>query len=233
MASSYTFAFSYSRYSLWKKCPKAYKYQHIDKIDTGPTPKALLEGRKVHDDIAKYLDGGAEMPERLSKHWSIVGEQLRELNPKMKEVESQMAFDRDKLPVSWFGKQAYTRFIWDVLVTDAEKLPDVTKASAVDWKTGRPYGSYDDQMQIFAIPAFWRYPNLQTFTGHLCYLDTGDDKDFTITREQFYGGIERTWMGNIAMMEADISFPATPSKQTCRFCDFGAKNLGICEDYVG
>jgi hypothetical protein len=234
----YTFAFSYSRWATWSKCPKSYKLQHVDKIDTGPTPKPLLEGRKVHDDIAHYIEAKEkEMPDRLKKNFSLLGDKLmwmhREMQKGIVQVEKQMSFDVAQKPVSWFSKESWTRFIWDVLVVDAAKIPQVTKAAAVDWKTGRPYASYDDQMQIFALPAFWTYPNLQEFTGHLLFLDTGDDKEFTITREQFYAHVERTWLGNIRMMQADVSYPATPSKDSCKFCDFGKKNLNICEDWYG
>ena len=238
MSKPYTFAFSYSRWALWRKCPRAYRYQNVDKIDTGPPSKAMQEGREVHDSVAKYIEAKAqEVPDRLQKHFSILGAQLNQMSSTMQkgivQVEKQMAFDRDKKPVSWFSSDSYTRFVWDALLVDDAKIPKVTRAAAIDWKTGKPYGSYDDQMQIFAIPAFWTYPNLEVFTGHLLYLDTGDDKDFTITRDQFYGGIERTWMSNIAMMESDVSYPTTPSKDSCKFCDFGRKNLNICEDWVG
>lgn len=234
MASKpYTFAFSYSRWALWSKCPLAYKFQHVDKIDTGPPGAALAEGRQVHDDVAKYIEGKAEeMPVRLAKNFGILGDQLRERYPHgVVQVEKQMSFDRDVRPVSWFSKESWMRFIWDALYTDAVKLTDVTVASAIDWKTGRPYGSYDDQMQIFALPAFWTYPNLQKFTGHLLYLDTGDDKEFEITREQF-PMVERTWLNNIRMMEADKAYPPTPSRDSCRFCDFGQKNLKICQHWT-
>lgn len=232
--SGYNFAFSYSRWTTWKKCPKQYKLANIDKVDTGPTPKALLEGREVHDSVADYLKlKSNDIPPRLSKNFNFLAAQLRSFYPIGRvAVEKQMAFDRDIKPCSWFGKQAYMRFIWDVLVTDAEKIPQVTVASAIDWKTGKPYGSYDEQMQIFALPAFWTYPNLQKFTGHLLYLDTGDDKDFEITRDQF-PMVERTWLNNVRLMEADQSFPATPSKDSCKWCDFGRNKLNICEDWVG
>jgi hypothetical protein len=168
----------------------------------------------------------------LGKNFSKLGGELRQTYEIMKEgivtVEKQMAFDREAKPVSWFGANAYTRFIWDVLVVDDDRIAGVETAAALDWKTGRPYGSYDDQMQIFSIPAFWTYPRLETFTGHLLYLDTGDDKEFEITREQFYTHVERTWVGNIRMMEADKSYQPTPSKDACKFCDFGPRKLGIC-----
>jgi len=236
VARPYKFAFSYSRWTDWKKCPKMFKYKNIDKIDTGPTPPAMLEGRKVHDDVAKYIEGDTAMPERLAKNFSVLGEKLRWMYKEMKkgivQVEKQMAFDRDNRPVSWFGQEAHKRFIWDALVVDHDRSTEVSLASAVDWKTGKPYGSYDDQMQIFSIPAFWTYPNLQTFTGHLLYLDTGDDKDFTITREQFYDTVERTWMNNIATMEADVSYAPKPSKDACKWCDFGPWKMNICAEGV-
>ena len=227
------FSFSYSRWADWSKCPAMYKYKHIDKVDTGPTPKALLEGRKVHDDVAHFIEGKEnKMPDRLSKHFSILGETLAWMYDQMKEgivqVEKQLAFDRDKRPVKWFGKNAYTRFIWDVLVVDDDNLTKVTQAHAVDWKTGKPYGSYDDQMQIFSLPAFWTYPNLEVFGGHLLYLDTGDE-EFEISREQFDQYVERTWQNNIATMESDKSFTPTPSRDACRFCDFGPAKMGLCK----
>ena len=234
----YKFAFSYSRWSLWKKCPKAYRMINVDKIDVGPPSKAMLEGRKVHDDIDSFITNKtAEMPDRLAKNFSVLGEKLRWMHKEMKsgivQSEKQMCFDKDIKPVSWFSGEAWARFIWDALVVDEDKIPNVTRASAVDWKTGRPYGSYDDQMQIFSLPAFWLYPNLQVFTGHLLYLDDGEDKDFEITREQFYDGLERTWLNNIRMMEADVAYAATPSHDSCRWCEFGRKKLDICASWVG
>ena len=99
MAKPYTFSFSYSRWSDWSKCPAMFKYKYIDKVDTGPTPKAMLEGRKVHDDVAHYIEGKLpEMPDRLSKNFSKLGGELRQTYEIMKEgivtVEKQMAFDR-------------------------------------------------------------------------------------------------------------------------------------------
>ncbi len=229
MAKPYKFSFSYSRWSDWRKCPAMFKYKHVDKIDTGPPGPALIKGREVHDNIANWLKRPTgDMPSVLSKNFKTLGNALAELPSQCMEVEKQMSFDNEAKPVSWFSPDSYTRFIWDVLVTDQPRSTDVTKVTAVDWKTGRPYGSYDDQMQIFSIPAFWTYPKLETFDAALLYLDTGDDKDFSISREMFYDVVERTWVNNIRMMEADVSYVPTPSKDACVFCDFGPKKLGLC-----
>jgi hypothetical protein len=146
-------------------------------------------------------------------------------------VEEQMAFDRDAKPVSWFGPNAYWRFIWDVGVISEKEV------NAVDYKTGQPRGSYDDQMQIFAIPAYWKYPDLEVFTGHLVYLDHGDSIAYKIDRAQFYGpsgdpsardGLYGVWMNNVAAMESDRAFVAKPSNDACRWCPFHKKKGGPC-----
>lgn len=227
------FSFSYSRWSLWDKCPAAYKYKHIDKLPEKVSP-AMERGRVVHLEAAAYVEGKlTDLPPALER-FSTLANGLRAVPEDYKMVESQMAFDKDQKPVTWFGKNAYWRFIWDVAVLNGKK----TTVNAVDWKTGKPYGSYDDQMQIFAIPAYWTFPKLETFKGHLVYLDTGDTADFEFTRDQFYGpsgdpakkdGLYGLWMGNVAMMEADRAFRPKPSREACRFCNFNKAKGGPCE----
>lgn len=228
--AEYRFSFSYSRWSLWSKCPAAYKYQNIDKVPVETSP-ALIKGRKVHNEIAKYLMGAADdMPASL-KHFTNTGAQLREARaaaPKTVHVELQYAVDRDIRPVTWFSKNAWCRMAWDVLVETTPQTVD-----AVDWKTGKPYASYEDQKQLFALGAFWRNPSLETFTGHWLYLDHPDEPPHTATfdRDQAVR-LTEVWKGNAAIMEADRVFPAKPSESACRFCDFSWRKNGPCKEGV-
>lgn len=232
--ANYRFSFSYSRWSTWKECPAKYKFKNIDRYPDPPS-KAMERGNKVHQDVAKYVAGESEwMPDAL-KLFTDLAKGLRDLPAHAKMVEEQMAFDRDAKPVTWFGPNAYWRFIWDVGVV-GDKVVD-----SVDWKTGSPRGSYDDQMQIFAIPAYWKYPDLEVFTGHLIYLDSGDSIPYRIDRAQFYGpscdpasmdGLYGLWVHNVRMMEADQAFPAKPSREACKWCPFHAKKGGPCKDGV-
>lgn len=218
--------FSYSAWSMWKKCPQSYKFAKVDKIPT-PTSPALKKGRETHDAVENYITGKTDhKPDVLAKHFSVLGDQLRELPPAYKVVEEKMAFDLDQRPCKWVGPNTAFRYIWDVAVLDDPKNP--THINMGDWKTGRPYGSYDDQMQMFSIPAFLRYPSLQSFSATLVYLDTGDTPKITYTREQFENGLNDLWLSNAAMMRADESYPAKPSTEACKFCDFHPKKGGPC-----
>lgn len=221
-----SFAFSYSRWSLWEKCQAAYKYKNIDKLPE-PTSPALEKGRRVHDEIAKYLMGAAgECPSAATKFTTMMGA-LREAkaqSPAKVHVELQYAVDRDLRPVSWFGKNVWFRAAWDVLIDGHETV-------AVDHKTGRPYGSYEDQKQLFALAAFWRDSAVESVTGHWIYLDTGDVHSATFTRDQA-PALTDLWRGNAAMMESDRAFPAKPSQEACRFYSFSWRKQGPCKEGV-
>ena len=51
---------SYSKLSLYKKCPHAFKLRYIDKVRT-PTGAAAERGIKMHEDIENYIQGVAEV----------------------------------------------------------------------------------------------------------------------------------------------------------------------------
>lgn len=220
--AEYRFAFSYSRWALWKSCPAAYKYQNIDKVPVKPSP-ALEKGRRVHDEIAKYLAGAADQRPASLRLFTGIADGLRSLPREVRLVEHQMAFDAQRLPAGWFGPNARWRFVWDVAVT-----PSPVHVDAVDWKTGKRYDSYDDQQQLFALPAFWQNPQLETFSGHWMYLDSGETDSVTFNRDQAIE-LTRLWEGNAAMMEADRAFVPRPSQEACRFCDFSWRKNGPCK----
>lgn len=219
------FSFSYSRWSLWRKCPQAFRYKTIDKLPD-PAGTAMLRGREVHTAMEKYVTGEVdERPKEAGKFTAMV-DAIRAWEPDLRLVEQQMGYDRHQRPAQWFGPNTYYRFVWDVGLLDAA-MP--THVEIVDWKTGKPYGSYTDQMQLFSIPAFLKYPKAETVRTHLVFLDNEYTDSMTFTRDQF-PTINDTWRANAAMMEADQSFPATPSRDACRFCNFSRHKGGPCQE---
>jgi hypothetical protein len=228
MARPYRFSFSYSAWSLWKKCPQAFKFEKVDKLPVPENP-AFVKGRAVHEAMERYITSAPGdrivRPEAAAKFTALV-DGLRAVPPERKIVEQQMAFDREQRPCDWFGPNAYARYVWDVAVLDDPARPQ--RIDMADWKTGKPYGSYDEQMQLFAVPAFLRYPTLWEFSTNLVYLEHGEVQQQTYNRAQFEGGLNDLWRGNAAMMEADQAYAPKPSKQACRFCPFHQDKGGPC-----
>lgn len=232
-----SFSFSYSRWSAWAECPAKYKYKHIDKLPEPKSP-AMQKGIEVHRQVAEYLESKVDERPAALRLFTGLSDGLREeAKHGMCKVEMQVAFDKDRKRVEWFSRNAYWRFIWDVLYINRRK-DSLASVDAVDWKTGQPRGGYDAQMQIFAIPAYWMFDNLETFRGHLAYLDTGDVVTVEYDRATFYGpsgdpakrdGLYGLWMANVAMMESDRAFRPKPSRDACRFCHFHKAKGGPCE----
>jgi len=228
------FAFSYSRWSAWSECPAKYRYKHVDKL---PEPKsaAMAKGIAAHQAAADYVSGKTDVLPPALRHYSRLAGEMRAVPEDHKFVEAQFAFDQDHQRCDWFGPNAAWRFIWDVGIVNGAK----TQVNAVDFKTGSPRGSYDAQMQIFAIPAYWMFPKLENFLGHLAYLDTGDTVTVSYDRGVFYGpsgdpakreGLHGYWMNNVAMMRNDRAFVATPSRDACKFCHYSDRRGGPCHD---
>lgn len=218
-------SFSYTAWSMWKKCPLAYKFAKIDKVPV-PDKPAFEKGRRVHRAMEQYVKGESDARPKEAGQFTTLADGLRAVPDELKIVEQQMAFDVDQRPCAWFGKNAFYRFIWDAAVLDDAKQPQHIEMA--DWKTGRPYGAYDEQMQLFSIPAFLLYPSLQSFAGNLVYLEHGDTVRTVYTRHQFENGLNDLWRGNASMMAADQSFQPKPSKEACKFCDFHPSKGGPC-----
>lgn len=230
------FSFSYSRWSVWKECPAKYRYKFIECLPE-PKSKAMERGIKVHEDAAAYVEGRMDKVPASLERFSVLATELREWPGPRKMVESQIAFDVDRRRCDWFGPNAYWRFIWDVAAWDAAEQA----VNIVDWKTGSPRGSYDEQMQIFALPAYWMFKSLEWFGAHLVYLDTGDVNSMTFTREQVFGpsgdpvkgdGLNGVWLANVSMMASDRAFRPTPSESACKWCAFSWRKGGPCREGV-
>jgi len=194
----------------------------------------MQRGIDIHAAVAAYVDCKTDVLPDSLKLFTILADGIRAVPSDYRMVEMQLAFDKDQKRVEWFGRNAYWRFIWDAGMVNGPK----TAFNAVDFKTGQPRGSYDAQMQIFAIPAYWMFDKLETFKGHLVYLDTGDTVTVTYDRAQFYGpsgdpaqrdGLYGLWMANAAMMEADQAFRPKPSRDACKWCTFHKAKGGPCE----
>lgn len=228
------FSLSYTRWSDWNKCPAAYNYKHNLKVKEPDSP-ALAAGRKTHDVVAKFVAGASdEMPKVLAKHFSRLGQALHDMPKEQKQIETKMGFDIEMRPCAYFGPNVAWRFGHDVFLTYEPRV-----ARAVDWKTGRRYASYDDQQQLFALPAFWSDPKLEKFVGHWLYLDDGQDDEKTFTREQVLGpsgdpakleGLSGVWNHNWRLMAADRAFPAKPSDEACKWCNFSWRKNGPCRE---
>lgn len=120
---------------------------------------------------------------------------------------------------------------------DAIVFLSPTEAVVVDYKTGRKFGNevgHMQQMQIYQLAAFLKYPQLEFITVELWYLDQPDEAitQATFTRTQglrFRHSIDRQ---AFALTDC-VDFPANPNIFNCRWCYYSNRPGGTGHCAVG
>ena len=133
------------------------------------------------------------------------------------------------------GKKA---FIWEPpwlrLKLDAMVMHDETTATVIDYKTGRKFGNevkHGEQLQLYQLATFMRYPKLQTVYAELWYLDQNE-----ITSQRFSRTMGLRYRDKFTKrgdaLTACEDFPAAANIHACRWCQYGPWNGGQCAEGV-
>jgi hypothetical protein len=227
-------AWSYSRYADYQQCPARFKYKHLDKLPD-PGGAAMQRGSDIHKQGENWLKaGGKGAPPKDYKHFASEMKQLAKLNPL---VEQQWGFTQDWSPTGWFGAQTWLRIVADVAV-----VYDDCTADIVDFKTGRKYGTNEDQIELFSMGGFMKWPDVEHVTARLWYLDIPDGPNTdgdpheestantTIreyTRDEFEAA-RKAWGKRVEPMFKDKRF-APRANSKCVWCPYSKAKGGPCK----
>ena len=207
-------AWSFSRYNLYQQCPGKAKLMYIDKLKE-PTSDAMLNGTKKHKELEDWLKGHAPLPSWMHPSLMEFCTRLLALKP---AAELEVAFNKNWQPVDWFAKDAWARIKIDALARTG------THVEILDWKTGKVReGTYDEQLELYALTAMLMFPTAETFNTTLVFVDHGK----TIQGDQFVKAdkdmLLKRWMDRVDIMLNDTEFRYTPN-QYCRNCWFRRAN---------
>lgn len=216
-------SWSWSRYKAHKDCPAAFKYDVIDKLPRGPSPPAMVRGETIHLIAEKYAKGGKPKP--VTHELAKFEKQFKEITQLNPIIETGWGFKRDWSYIgreSWYGDDVWLRVKTDVSIIYGDATADI-----IDHKTGKIYEDNADQVGLFALAGFKRFPKLKHITARLWYLDSGDE----IIEEYDVGqvpALTTKWERKIRPMFADRRFPPRPSWR-CARCNFSKANGGPCK----
>lgn len=215
-------AWSYKRYSDYKRCPMFFAYVHLAGIKEEFKGPAATRGIEVHEAGANYLTakGKPKLPDEY-KYFADEMTQLRTMNP---IVEQQWGFTKDWTPTGWFGGDVWVRGVTDICV-----VYDDNTALVVDNKTGKKYATNEEQMRLFGLLTFKKFPNLVEVSTRLWYLDIPVDNEveriFTIDEVP---AMQRDWEKAVRPMFNDQKFPPRPNEK-CRWCFLSKAKGGPCQ----
>ena len=200
---------SYSSWSLGRKCPLALKYAYIDKLRGPPVP-AMERGTMIHSLAENYLigkiTGGVPLP--LKK----VATELRNLKKHKPIVEQFWG-----LSATWKPQ----KYGWVVAKTDAAVLPTkkMNELIVVDHKTGRIYPDHQDQASLYASVGFGLYPNVEKVDVEFFYIDQGHVETYPFSRAQLRFNV-KYWLEEGKKFMSQKKFIPTPSESACSWCGF-------------
>lgn len=223
-------SWSHSKLTDFDKCKHMFWLKHDQKIPEpertlkpGQTEFANDRGTRVHDNCEGYVRGDHDaLAPEADKHFGYQLDLMRVLYAEGRvSLEGEWGHDKDLAVAPWKGA-------WLRLKLDAMVHVDPTHAIVIDYKTGRKFGNevkHAEQLQLYQLCAFIRYPELEKVTAELWYLDQNEVTSQTYTRQQglrFLHGF--TKRGDAAT--SCESFPPNPNKYSCQWCPY--KNTEHC-----
>jgi len=217
---------SMSRLNIYEECPRRAFYQYIEKVpepERGAPPNGVEwpndRGTRVHDELEAYVKGLGELPEE-AEFFEPSLKSLRAMaaeQPQSVILEEMWGITR-----SWEICGPFEENTWGRIKMDALVLSD-DHGIAIDYKTGkRKYNevNHGEQLVLYVIGSFLKYPQLQKITGELWYLDQKELHRREYTRTQAMHFIKNFDTRAVSMCE-DTEFNPNPSRWNCRFCPFG------------
>lgn len=229
-------SWSFSKLQDFEKCKFYCWLKHDQRIPEperalpeGKTEHANDRGTRVHTDCELYINGtNSVLGPEASKHFGPEIDLLRVLHQDgLVSLEGEWGMSRDWEPDDW--KTAWLRLKLDAMV-----MHDDQTATVIDFKTGRKFGNeikHGEQLQLYQLTTFLRYPKLEKVYAELWYLDSGDVTSVSFTRQQglkFRSNFDRR---GHKLTTCD-TWPANANIHSCKWCQYGPWNGGQCQDGV-
>lgn len=214
-------AWSYSRLKLWEGCARKAKYKFLDKLPE-PDSEATARGTLYHTVAQGYMTA-AKTPPKFPHELAMLEAEFTAARAYKVTAEGEWAFTEQWAPTGWFDSNAWCR-----IKIDAQWHTTPQHLSVVDHKTGkiRPE-EHEEQLELYSVGAFAKYPELKIVTAQMWYLDEGSIGSETYKRPQA-AKLQKKWAKRAAPMLADRVFAPNPGN-ACRWCPYSKSKSGPCE----
>lgn len=224
-------SWSYSRLLDFEACPLMAKFKILDCIPEperplppGKTEHANDRGTRVHNECELYVRGEGPLPQEARYFEDEFKSLAAKFKKGMVSLEGEWGFDKQWQPVDW-------KLAWLRVKLDANVHLSGTHTAVIDYKTGKKFGNeikHGEQLQMYALAVFLRYPQVEHVTAELWYLDVNDLTRLDVARPIGLRQLKPFDKRGRKMTEA-TEFPANPNAHSCRYCPYHpAKGSGHC-----
>lgn len=209
-------AWSASRVFAYEDCPRRLKYRAIDRMPE-PVGEPLVRGKRIHGEGEAYLK--AKRAIKVPKSFGYVEKELRALRRQKAIPEEQWGFTREWKTINWYD--ATIRMVLDARASRGSVM------RVIDYKTGKPRPKDEDQLGLYAVGTFARFPKTRTVAAEVWYLDLGEIVELRFNRKEAAAECE-AWEARAQKMLDDTKLEPTPG-YSCRWCHFRKSNGGPCK----
>lgn len=214
-------AWSFSRWNTWRGCPKKAFFKFVERLEE-KQGRGAFRGQRMHEAIEAYLKRTGKLPsvELTGKHFRGDIQRLR----RQKAIsEGELAFTQEWSPTGWFDHDAWVRIKADA------RLPVVKGvAQSIDFKSGKMREEeHRLQAELQCVGELLAEPEATVARGSVWYLDSGDEGEEEVTREEL-PRVLKAWEERVKPMLADRTFPERPGSH-CGWCSFRKADGGPCK----
>jgi len=216
-------AWSYSRYADYKQCPAKFMYKHLMKLPDPGSP-AMNRGNDIHKMAEDVVKAKIDIPPELAN----VKDELEFLRDNMAVAEENWGFRKSW---DWIGRPGwFGDDVWFRAKTDVRLLYEDDTLLLGDWKTGKMYYSNEEQIELFALAGFRRFPAVKEVDTRLWYTDIEADKNEIqrVYTAKELETIQLDWDKRVVPMFKDRRFPPTPNDK-CGWCPYSKMKGGPCK----
>lgn len=217
-------SWSHSRIVIFEQCKHRAKLQYIDRIPEperplppGKTEHANDRGTRLHTAAEMFVKGGTELLPELNK-FKPEFERLRALHTEGKvSLEGEWAFTRDWKPTAYMSSDVWARIKLDACVFMSPR-----RAVVIDYKSGKRFGNevkHGEQMQLYQLGTFLRYPKIEEIEVELWYLDLDELHSMKYTRDQGMSFLQ-TFTNRGERITTAEDFPPNPNMFSCKWCPY-------------
>jgi CRISPR/Cas system-associated exonuclease Cas4 (RecB family) len=197
-------------------------------LPPGKTEHANDRGTRMHTAAEEYVrDDTDELIPELGK-FQPQFDLMRVLYAEgLVSLEGEWGMGIDWSVAEW--REAWLRLKLDALVHWSPEY-----ATVIDYKSGKMFGNevkHAEQLQLYQLVTFLRYPKLETVEAELWYLDHGEVTRKVYTREQGLRFLPR-WESRGLKLTTATEFPPRPNVHACKYCEYGPWGTGHCEKGV-
>lgn len=189
-----------------------------------PGNAAMERGNRIHKMAEDFIRAKIDLPEELA----TVKTELEHLKDNMAVPEENWGF---KKTWDWIGRPGwFGDDVWFRAKTDVRLLYDDDTLLIIDWKTGKKYFSNEEQIELFALAGYRRFPMVTEVDARLLYTDSPaeDNEIQRVYKPKELDAIQRDWDKRVKPIFVDRRFAPTPNDK-CHWCPFSKAKGGPCK----